>query len=37
MAQRTVDALWNAIAIVLEDFSPAECLNYFRNAGYRSA
>jgi hypothetical protein len=37
MAQRTVDALWNAIAIVLEDFSPAECLNYFRNAGYGSA
>ncbi len=37
MAKRTVDALWDAIAIVLEDFSPAECLNYFRNAGYASA
>jgi transposase len=37
MARRSVDALWDAIAIVLDDFSPAECRNYFRNAGYGSA
>jgi transposase len=36
MAQRTVDALWNAIAIVLHDFPPNECANYFLNAGYGS-
>ena len=36
MARRTVDALWDAIAIVLDDFPPTECLNYFRNSGYGS-
>ncbi len=34
MARRTVDALWNAIGVAIDDFSPTECLNYFRNAGY---
>jgi transposase len=36
MARRTVDALWDAIGIALDDFSPEECFNYFRNAGYGS-
>lgn len=33
-AQRTVDALWRAIAEVIETFTPGECQNYFANAGY---
>jgi transposase len=36
MAHRSVDALWDAIGIALDDFSPEECFNYFRNAGYGS-
>jgi hypothetical protein len=36
MARRTVGALWDAIGIALDDFSPEECFNYFRNAGYGS-
>jgi transposase len=36
MARRTVDALWDAIGIALDGFSPEECFNYFRNAGYGS-
>src|SRR5262245_13658067 len=33
-AERTVDALWNRIADLLVEFTPAECANYFRNTGY---
>jgi transposase len=33
-AARTRDALWNAIADAFHAFSPAECVNYFRNSGY---
>ena len=33
-AQRTVDALWNAIGRLIELFSPEECRNYFKAAGY---
>ena len=33
-ARRTVDALWRAIGHALDAFSPAECTNYFANAGY---
>jgi transposase len=36
MGSRTVDALWDAIGIALNDFSPRECFNYLRNAGYGS-
>ena len=36
MAHRNVDALWNGIGFALDDFSPEECFNYFRNAGYGS-
>ncbi len=32
MAPRTVDALWYGIGLALDDFSPTECCNYFRNA-----
>lgn len=32
--ERSVDALWNRIAELLDAFEPAECGNYFRNAGY---
>jgi transposase len=35
-AERSVDALWNRIASLLDVFTPHECANYFRNAGYAS-
>jgi transposase len=33
-AERSVDGLWRRIAELLTAFPPAECSNYFRNAGY---
>ena len=33
-AERTVDALWTTIGCLLDAFTPAECTNYFRAAGY---
>jgi transposase len=33
-AARTVETLWNAIGHLLAAFSPAECANYFTDAGY---
>jgi transposase len=33
-ARRTVDALWHAIGLALDAFTPAECTNYLANAGY---
>ena len=33
-ARRTVDAVYNAIAEILPLTSPAECSNYFAQAGY---
>jgi len=33
-AHRTVEALWQEIGILLAAFSPAECANYFKAAGY---
>jgi hypothetical protein len=33
-AQRTTDAVYDAIAPILDTVSPAECANYFANAGY---
>jgi transposase len=33
-AERTVGALWDRIGTVLDAFTPAECANYFRAAGY---
>jgi transposase len=31
---RSVDDLWRVIADLLDEFSPQECLNFFRHAGY---
>jgi transposase len=33
-AERSTDALWSRIGEVLDDFSPNECANYFKAAGY---
>jgi transposase len=33
-AERTISALWNAASSIVEFFTPAECANYFRAAGY---
>jgi transposase len=33
-AARTVEALWEAIGNLLDRFSPEECCNYIRHAGY---
>jgi transposase len=35
-AERSVDGLWSRIASLLSAFTPEECANYFRNAGYAS-
>lgn len=34
-AARTVETLWATVAAVLRFVEPAECRNYFENAGYR--
>ncbi len=33
-AERTIHGLWNAIGRIIDLYSPAECANYFANAGY---
>lgn len=33
-AERTVDALWHRIGVLLKEFSPTECANFFAAAGY---
>ena len=33
-ATRTIPALWSTIAQLLGTFTPQECFNYFRSAGY---
>jgi transposase len=35
-AARTRDTLWNTIGDLLNAFSPAECRNYLKAAGYAS-
>ena len=35
-AERTTEATWRRIGALLDRFSPSECANYFRNAGYAS-
>jgi transposase len=35
-AARTVEDLWQAIADSLDQFTPDECANYLKNAGYAS-
>ena len=34
VAARTIDQLWNAIAQIIDAFTPNECANYFAAAGY---
>lgn len=34
IAARTRDALWDAVAVAIEQFNPQECANYFAAAGY---
>jgi len=33
-AERSVPALWDRIGTILDSFTPAECANFFRHAGY---
>lgn len=33
-AERTIAALWDAVGALLDQFTPAECANYFKAAGY---
>ena len=33
-AERSTEALWNRIATLLHSFTPQECANYFKAAGY---
>lgn len=33
-AARSIPTLWTAVGLLLLNFSPAECANYFANAGY---
>jgi transposase len=35
-AERSVEALWDRIGLLLDDFHPDECANYFKHAGYAS-
>jgi transposase len=35
-AERTVEATWQRIGQLLDDFPPNECANYLRNSGYAS-
>ena len=34
---RTIDETWRTIGALLDCFTPKECANYSRNAGYASA
>lgn len=34
VAERTRESLWSAVANCLDHFTPAECRNFFANAGY---
>ena len=36
-AERTTEDTWKRIGQLLDAFSPTECANYLRNAGYASA
>ena len=35
-AERTVEATWKRIGALLDTFTPVECANYLKNAGYAS-
>jgi transposase len=34
IAARSVEVLWTAIGDLIQQFSPGECANYLRHAGY---
>ena len=34
--ERTIENVWRRVGDLLERFTPSECANYFRNAGYAS-
>ena len=34
---RTIDKTWRTIGTLLDCYTPTECANYFKNAGYASA
>lgn len=34
--ERTIEGVWRRIGALLQRFTPEECANYFRNAGYAS-
>ena len=34
--ERTIEATWRRIGALLDEFTPQECANYFRNSGYAS-
>jgi transposase len=36
-AERTKEAVWRRIGSLLDQFTPQECENHIRNAGYGSA
>ncbi len=36
-AERTIEATWKRIGVLLIAFTPQECANYIANAGYASA
>ncbi|HEX3860778.1 MAG TPA: IS630 family transposase, partial [Stellaceae bacterium] len=33
-AERSIEALWRRIGLLLDRYSPQECANYFRHDGY---
>ena len=33
---RTIEQTWRTIGALLDCFTPTECTNYFKNAGYAS-
>jgi hypothetical protein len=36
-AERTIETSWRKVGSLLDHFTPQECENYIRNAGYGSA
>lgn len=36
-AERSTEALWNRIGLLLDAFTPQDCANYFKAAGYGAA
>lgn len=35
-AERTIGGLWSSIGSLIDTFTPTDCTNFFRNAGYHS-